>query len=300
MCPNPTPTKYATCPICHSNRQRKLLRHRKDRFIKKINCHDITFVLCESCGFTFQNPKPDQRSLEAFYQQGEFKLETSKKYFRDSRLDTQKKVAWLRSHLSKNAQSCVLEIGSSAGFLLHKLKDEGWYVFGVEPSLPFSQYARKNLGLNVKTGFFSATTFPNQTFDLIIALHVLEHSTNPVEFLNIVRSKLTKDGMLFIEVPDIFSMRADRSIFDYFCSIHMMMFTPITIQNILSKTGFQTIKCEVTDRGISVLAKPGEQKKIQKESTKKVVATLWKHQVIHNVHLLKKITKRVIHLCKKR
>ena len=137
------------------------------------------------------------------------------------------------------------------------------------PSFPLSQYARENLGLDIQTGFFNETTFQNETFNLIIALHVIEHTTNPVVFLNAVHSKLSQHGVLFIEVPNIFSMRADRTIFDYFSSIHMMMFTPITITNLLSKTGFQTIIQEVTDRGISVLAKPGEHKEFRKGKPEK-------------------------------
>lgn len=294
MCANPATNTYAPCPICHSTQQCQLLRHKKDRFIKKIACNDITFVLCKYCGFTFQNPQPDHLSLNAFYKQGEFELETSEKYFKSSKLDAQKKTVWLQKNLNKNRNGRVLEIGSSAGFLLHALRDEGWDVCGVEPSTPLSCYAKETLGLDIRTGFFEETTLPDKTFDLIIALHVIEHSTNPVEFLNIVRSKLSEDGVLFIEVPNIFSMRADRSIFDYFCSIHMAMFTPITISNLLSKTGFQTMVCEITDRGISVLAKPGGQKEMKKESVRKIKTALLRHRLKHLVYTLKKIPSGIV------
>ena len=284
------------CPICDSEQQRRLLRHKKDQYIQKIACDNIQFVLCDSCGFTFQNPQPDNLSVNAFYDQGEFELETAGKYFRSSKLDAEKKTAWLRKHLNKNERGSVLEIGSSSGFFLCSLREEGWSVRGVEPSSPLSQYARENLGLDIQTGFFTETTFQNETFNLIIALHVLEHTTNPIEFLKAIHSKLSRDGILFIEVPNIFSMRANRSIYDYFSSIHMMMFTPITISNLLSKTGFQTIMQEVTDRGISVLAKPGAQKTFQKESVRKIKTALWKHQIRHLLYIFKKRLNQILKL----
>jgi len=40
-------------------------------------------------------------------------------------------------------------------------------------------------------------------FDLIMLKHVLEHLDNPIEQLVSVRDHLTKDGHLFIEVPEI-------------------------------------------------------------------------------------------------
>jgi len=74
----------------------------------------------------------------------------------------------------------VLEVGCSIGDLLYHLKkNHNMKVFGVEPSLIASRFAKKNYNISVEHASFSSSTFFNlskknyQKFDLIICEDVL-------------------------------------------------------------------------------------------------------------------------------
>ncbi|MBI5370005.1 class I SAM-dependent methyltransferase [Candidatus Uhrbacteria bacterium] len=288
------------CPICDSGNYQVLLRHGKDRYIKKLSCPKIQYVLCRECGFTFQNPQPDGEALKRFYVEGEFETSTSEKYFRVSREDAQSKIVWLKKNYGEGEGENALEIGSSSGIFLNELKKCGWNVFGIEPSVPFSKYSRDYFGLNIQTGFFSERTFHHEKFDLIVALHILEHVPDPLNFLQNIHARLNKKGVLFLEVPNIFGMRADRAVTDYFSSIHLMMFTPKTIVGLLGKAHFVVTTLTITDRGISVLAIPGTQTTFEKENNKKILRVLKQHAFKHQWYLLQNRLLRLFRLFKSR
>lgn len=282
------------CHICDSSKQLIILKHKNDRFIKKLACPMIQYVLCQKCGLAFQNPQPERELLARFYQEGEFEIDMSEKYFRASKKDAQQKSFWLKKYYGEGQGKKVLEIGSSAGILLDELRNDGWIVFGIEPSVSFSAYSRNYFGMNIQTGFLDEATFAGERFDVIIALHVLEHVTDPIRFLRIIGSKLAQNGVLFLEVPNIFGMRSDRSVVDYFCSIHMMMFTPKTITGLLGKAIFNVIELDVTERGISILATPNGAYTFDPEDINNILSTLKKHRWKHWVYVLLRKIRTVV------
>ena len=87
------------------------------------------------------------------------------------------------------------------------MRENGWEVFGIEPSLKASEYAR-SLGLNafhttleefVEDKWFSY-------FDTISLKCVLEHVPNPIEILEICKDLLKDSGMICVEVPNDFNI----------------------------------------------------------------------------------------------
>lgn len=119
----------------------------------------------------------------------------------------------------------ALDIGSSTGFLLKKLRDVyGCQVMGIEPGDNFREYSR-GLGLNVLNDIEHLDG--NQKFDLITVIHVLEHWVEPMKLLEKVRGLLADNGKLIVEVP--FLMYAIE---------HPILFTKETFRAMLNKAGF--------------------------------------------------------------
>jgi hypothetical protein len=109
-----------------------------------------------------------------------------------------------REHWEKFAQniclqlpfdkSNVLEIGSNDGFLLEVLKNRGHRVLGVDASIFMSNIANDR-GIPTLTGIFGESNeLINEIIDfcssynVVIANNVLNHSNNPINFVNSVKN----------------------------------------------------------------------------------------------------------------
>lgn len=144
----------------------------------------------------------------------------------------------------------ALEVGSSTGVFLSLLKEKGWEVQGVEPSLAAGA-AEKN-GIPTLNTTFEKAELKSDTFDLVIFNHVLEHMNNPVEILQKTNQVLKKDGAILIDVPNFASLSAKiwGSNWRYILpKEHRWHFTPKSLTALLEKSGFKIVYWE-THSGI--------------------------------------------------
>lgn len=90
----------------------------------------------------------------------------------------------------------LLELGCGTGDSLERYRDLGWQnLHGVELSESAARIARR-AGFNVKTATIESAlaSYPDQTFDAIVAVMVLEHLTNPFAVVRQVARKLKPGG----------------------------------------------------------------------------------------------------------
>lgn len=109
----------------------------------------------------------------------------------------QKRVEIIKKFIQKGK---VLEIGCSTGLMLSIFKNMGWEVEGVEISKQAASAAQKR-GINIYTQPFKEISF-DKKFDLIILNHTLEHLSDPPKIIRKVSTLLTKDGILYIDLPN--------------------------------------------------------------------------------------------------
>jgi len=138
----------------------------------------------------------------------------------------------------------VLDIGCATGTLLETLQKKGFNTIGVEIS-PSAEYARKNRSLDVRSLPLEENKFADNSFDVILASHLIEHLNDPHYFLTEVYRILKNNGQLFITTPNIASFQANlfggqwrSAIFD-----HLYLFSRRTLLDLLKKTGFKIISC---------------------------------------------------------
>lgn len=144
----------------------------------------------------------------------------------------------------------ALEVGSSTGVFLSLLKEKGWEVQGLEPSLA-AGVAEKN-GISTLNTTFEKAELKGGTFDLVIFNHVLEHMENPVDILKKANQVLKKDGAILIDVPSFASLSARISGAGWRYILpkeHRWHFTPKSLTALLGKSGFRIIHWE-THSGI--------------------------------------------------
>lgn len=101
--------------------------------------------------------------------------------------------------LNLNPVGSWLDIGSGSGYLIQQVSKLGWDAVGIEPG-GWGQIAAREKGINIIQGFLSKDTFKRK-FDVISATDVLEHQSNPIEFMELIKFHLKPNGIILFSIP---------------------------------------------------------------------------------------------------
>ncbi len=167
-------------------------------------------------GFLQVSPTPSKDEITKFYADEFYSGEY--KNFNDSSLEVQTQDKeffegrWEDMYLNfekilgkKIKEANVLDVGCGWGLALLYLKNKGLNCYGFDPAPEAVEYGNKK-GLNLKhAGLDGIDVFNGKKFDIIMLNNVLEHLEDPEKILTQVRSLLTDDGVLSIDVPNEFN-----------------------------------------------------------------------------------------------
>jgi len=158
----------------------------------------------------------------------------------------------------------LLDVGAGVGVLLSIAARRGFISKGVEVSEWASAFAREKKGLDVQTGPLEAAQLPDNSFDVVVINHVLEHVERPREMLADARRILKEDGLLAIGAPNIGSFMAGlcggkwRSLRP---EQHIWHFSAETLKRLVVLSGFEVVHFEARENypvsgwGLKALAK---------------------------------------------
>lgn len=238
-----------TCTICGNNKNTKLLYKENYDFTKldkktfsARRMPDGThyrFVKCYKCGLVFSNPIIDALKIKKFYEDSDFNYQTESEYLRKIYFK------YLTKFVNVDKDMKILEIGCANGFFLDELYKKGYRnVYGVEPGMSSVNKASQNIKNRIRINVFKRKLFNDNTFDLILCFHTLDHVINPNLFLKDVNFLLKKRGKIFFVVHNTKSLSAkilgEKSpIFDI---EHIFLFNENNIKKIFSKNNFGNIK----------------------------------------------------------
>ena len=103
----------------------------------------------------------------------------------------------------------VLDIGCGYGFSLDMACTRfGWQGIGLDPSIA-AERGRRELGLDIRGGTLDDAFEPEERFDVILAIEVLEHVADPRAFLASVLRRLAPDGVVLLSTPDASVVRPE-------------------------------------------------------------------------------------------
>jgi SAM-dependent methyltransferase len=149
--------------------------------------------------------------------------------------------------------SKVLDIGCSNGvFLDLYIESETW---GVEPSQNAHKINKKH---KVIKSTFEIAKLPLNYFDLVIMNHTLEHLKRPSDVLTKIKSLLKKDGIVFIDVPNVGSLSSKilGNKWPYLLpDEHLWQFDKKSITKLARDAGFEVLHWE-SRSGIFEYANP--------------------------------------------
>ena len=95
----------------------------------------------------------------------------------------------------------ILEVGCGGCTILSQLKDKGYEVLGVDPS-PIAKRDGEKKGIRIINEFFPSPLYKDEV-DLIFHCDVLEHVSDPVQFLYNQKKQLSENGSLVISAKSV-------------------------------------------------------------------------------------------------
>lgn len=215
-------------------------------------------VRCNRCGLMYSSPRanvPDHVFIATWDPNSDGVALNMQRYTKEriQVKDYARTRAFLNQLYPKRGR--LLEIGSSLGFLLAEFKKDGWDVMGVEPDGFRCRYTKETHGINAFFGILEDAGIANESFDVVLLNHVIEHMDNPIATLCEINRVLKPRGHFVVETPRydglMFKLlgRRERSVS---CDGHIYFFTTDTLKNVYETAGFEFVKLAYTGRSLTV------------------------------------------------
>lgn len=198
-----------------------------------------TLVSCKSCELLYENPRYDEEIITTAYKDCD-------DVSHDSQHDMRVKSFY--NALKKNEKylpvkgSKVLDIGTAGGAFIVAGKQFGYNVIGMEPSSVLVAEG-KSKGLDILQGTIELNEFLDNSFDMVCLWDVIEHLCDPNAAMKEVARLLKPGGIVLVNYPNIGTWAASvfGKNFWWLISVHLVHFSPKTMQLLLSRNGFEQI-----------------------------------------------------------
>lgn len=205
----------------------------------------LLVVQCAHCGLGHVEPMPTPQSLQDWYEsryRQDYKGAVSPRLphvLRAARIALER-WDWASGHCGVRLPARSLDIGASSGEWVYLLHSLGVTACGIEPHQGYSACAREVLGLDVMAGTLQQRLpeLPEGSFDLVSMFHVLEHLSDPLQTLRDLARLLSRQGLLFIEVPDAAGMSSPGNTF---FRAHTLYFSAHSLRSLALAAGFEVV-----------------------------------------------------------
>lgn len=189
-----------SCPVCSSNLIREYRIVSGGGLIAelmpgvKVDAQIITrYCECQNCHLIFQNPRLSDTELDLYYGTGYYRQTINQPpegmaKGEENRANTDAEI--IKEHIGKVKSH--LDIGCGLGYLLDIVGAK--VRVGIESD---PEYVKAK-GIKIYSGM---DKLPKEKFDLVTAIHVLEHVPEPLDYLKKMSKLIGKNGHLVVEVP---------------------------------------------------------------------------------------------------
>ena len=111
------------------------------------------------------------------------------------------RINFLKPYINKNTK--LLDVGCSTGSFIGSIKNYIKEAVGTDIDLGAAKFAHEITGCKTFGGKFDESIFNQEYFDIVTSTHVLEHTFDPLSFLNTIYYYLKPGGIVYIEVPNL-------------------------------------------------------------------------------------------------
>jgi 2-polyprenyl-3-methyl-5-hydroxy-6-metoxy-1,4-benzoquinol methylase len=223
-------------------------------FNQELKASGWNVVRCSSCNLVFTSPRYTEEYLKSLYEKSYYEKAAS---YLCGQLSAPYEDLY---GLAKSARKLFkeekrprlrsLDVGCGGGVVVQAFKSMGWESVGIDPSEKAIESGRR-LGLDLRTVGIGSPELGD--FDLVTALHVLEHTYSPQKFLRDAGHRLKENGYFILEVPNYEShgsMKWRQNWPHLFPDLHLYQFTPSTVRRYLEGAHFEVLRIyKVNGRG---------------------------------------------------
>lgn len=243
------------CAICGDSSRKRVgwrggAAHHDSRGVR------VEIVRCTTCTHLYPHPMPFPRDdLSSLYTDPE-------DYFSAHDLEEKKKlggemVRILERRLQRRGS--LLDVGCGRGELLWAARQAGWACEGLDPSAPYLEWARVNLGIEAHLGTLEEVKFSDARFDAVLMGGVIEHLYDPSWTLREVWRLLKPGGICYLDAPNedglytkignlyMRILRRDWvvNLAPTFPPYHVQGFNPSSLRRLVQNVGFQVDELNV-------------------------------------------------------
>lgn len=241
--------KNTSCAICETVSNSKLLYNQNldsDSLTVKVfsarrlpDKRHFAWVRCNKCGLLRSDPIVNL-DLHKLYRESTFDYSNEiaglKKTY----------IKLLRSAIGKKTLSgSILEVGGGNGFFLEAALESGFSrIAGVEPSIQAVSKAKNYVQSKMIVDIMRDDIFPENSFDIVVMFHVMDHLPNPQETLLSCYKSLKPGGIFITAVHNekAFSAKILRNNSPIFDVEHTYLYSKKTGKHLLRTCGFHKIK----------------------------------------------------------
>jgi 2-polyprenyl-3-methyl-5-hydroxy-6-metoxy-1,4-benzoquinol methylase len=223
-------TEKETCPICGKD-------NGTGRKIKGYLGDMLYITLCHDCQIMYQNPKPTPQATLA-YMNSLWADKVRFDYVRENEaiLRAREDMMVLNSVCPKPGK--LLDFGAGIGAFTRVAMDDGWQVHGTERSDTAIKRAKDEFGIELMRDI------PDEKYDAITLLDVIEHLRKPAEIVQILGNHLKIGGKLILSTGNYQSwpclMLGDK--WALFQMDHLFFFTPQSLKSLLENCGLSNFQ----------------------------------------------------------
>jgi SAM-dependent methyltransferase len=220
-------------------------------------------IKCPSCGFVYRDPTLENSEIEILYtryRDQRFRRESPDEYFdritsipddQSQNFSKTTRIDFLfKTYATQESKPVLrlLDVGTGGGVFIHTFLRNSiyhWSAYGVEPTSSYASLAERRLGIPIVNSFYKPNLF-NLKFDLITVNKVLEHTADPILFLQGLKQDLAPDGLIYLEVPsasEVLSLPVDHPQLTY---DHLIFFSIETLSKIATIANLRVLFCDET------------------------------------------------------
>ena len=236
-------TEHRNCPICENNNELEIFHKEGGRYVK-----------CQDCNMVYINPVFKDSAIKEYYEgnhteQSEVVESDTDDFYvtiYNGGLDAIVKVV--------PSVDNILDIGCSSGTFLNQIKKRNINAFGIE--LNQSEYKLATAkGHSVYNDLLENVNLDIK-FDAITMWDVFEHIKDGEFYLNLMKTHLSDNGVIFLQIPSSDSLAA--KILREHCNMydgleHVNLYGVETIKMLAKKCGFEVLSLKTIISEIGVM-----------------------------------------------
>ncbi|MGY4771068.1 class I SAM-dependent methyltransferase [Kribbella sp. CWNU-51] len=201
---------------------------------------------CPSCGLVQLVPTPTADVLRALYEGDSYFEGGAGTGYSEYEDQEQEYLATFREDVRRIREFVpsgrILEVGCGYGYFLQCALDAGFDAYGIDLSPAAVKWAATRHPGRVFCGLLEEVPeIQDQKYDVIFGSHLIEHLTEPSEFLREAGRLLRPGGLVVMVTPNIKSLlaRASGSRWVSFkIPEHVSYYDPATITTLLNRSGY--------------------------------------------------------------